>query len=233
MLHPLDDVAGEFDGISHLGGAAANRAPLLMAATTFEVASGRYIGGGHYQDIQTPLEIPVHFQCYNGKIERPKISNRALSDAEVEVLLSSAGIEDVSHEIRSSIVGAWDFSANISPNAASTTVIDKSQALLHGICVNMPVRATTGFNWSSDCMSFRHEPHEYGAIHFHDKSVDDARWEASFTFKIPPTLSSGVYAARLRIDRILGSGDGGLCSLLRATRVGQGQSKNRAHYSHV
>ena len=233
MLHPLDDTAGEFDGSTNLGGALANQAPLLMAASTLKIASGRYVGGGHFKDVQTPLEIPIHFQSYNGKIERPKISSRALSDAEVEALLSSAGIENVSYEIRSSVVGAWDFAANISPNAASTTVVDKGPGLLLGLCINMPVRGTTGFNWSSDCLSFRHEPQEYGAIHFHDESVDDARWEASFTLMVPPTLPSGVYAARLRIDRDLVGGDGRLYPLLCETRYRQGKSKNRPHYTHV
>ena len=203
MLHPLDDTAADFDGSSHMGGALSNEAPLLIAASTLKVASSRYVGGsGHFKDVPTPVEIPIHCQKYNGKIERPKIANRALSDAEVEVLLSSAGTENVPYEIRSSIVGAWDFAANILPNAASTTVVDTSPGLLHGLCINMPVRGTTGFNWSSDYMSYRHGPQEYGAIHFHDESVDDARWEASFPLTIPPTLPSGVYAARLRINRI-------------------------------
>jgi N,N-dimethylformamidase len=203
MLHPLDDTEEEFDGRSHVGGTLANQAPLLIAASTFKVASGRFVGGGHFNEVQTPVEIPIHFQKYNGKIERPKISNRALSDAEVEVLLSSAGVENVPYEIRTSVVGAWDFAANILPNAACTTVVDQSAGSLHGLCINMPVRGATGHNWSSDYMSYRHEPQEYGAIHFHDESVDDARWEPSFTLEVPLTLSSGVYAARLRIDRVL------------------------------
>ena len=49
-------------------------------------------------------------------------------------------------------------------------------------------------------MSFLHGPHEYGAIHFHDESVDDARWKPSLSFTIPDNLKSGCYAARLRIN---------------------------------
>ena len=66
----------------------------------------------------------------------------------------------------------------------------------------MPIRGVPGFNWSSDYMSFLHGPQEYGAIHFHDESVDDARWEESFKFTVPDNLPSGVYAARLRVNRL-------------------------------
>ena len=66
----------------------------------------------------------------------------------------------------------------------------------------MPVRAMPGFNWTSDYMSYRHGRDEYGAIHFHDESVDDARWEPAFAFTVPDDLKSGVYATRLRIGGI-------------------------------
>jgi N,N-dimethylformamidase len=67
MLHPLYDTAGDFDGSSHLGGALANVAPFLMAASTLKVASGRYVGaGGHFKGVPTPVEIPIHGQKYIG-----------------------------------------------------------------------------------------------------------------------------------------------------------------------
>ena len=58
----------------------------------------------------------------------------------------------------------------------------------------------TGYNWTADEMVFHHKPEEYGAIHFHDDDIDDARWDVDFTIKIPEGLKSGVYAARLRVD---------------------------------
>ena len=48
-------------------------------------------------------------------------------------------------------------------------------------------------------MSFTAAPQEYGAIHFHDDAVDDARWEIDFALTIPESMKSGVYAARLRL----------------------------------
>ena len=57
----------------------------------------------------------------------------------------------------------------------------------------------TGFNWTGDDIVYHHKPEEYGAIHFHDDDIDDARWEMDFEYTIPEDLKSGVYAARLRI----------------------------------
>ena len=58
----------------------------------------------------------------------------------------------------------------------------------------------TGYNWTADEMVYHHKPEEYGAIHFHDDDIDDARWEVDFTFDVPDLIKSGVYAARLRIN---------------------------------
>ena len=201
MLHPLEDTLGEKEFSTHYGVPTNNDCPLLLAASTEKTNSGRTIFGAHYKDLSEPLTIPVHTQKYNGKIERPKLVNCALNKHDIEILLSSQGIENVPNEQRKNVIGAWDFVANIKDNAASTTIIDKSLTLAHGQGVNMPVRGTTGFNWSSEYMSFKHGPHEYGAIHFHDESVDDARWAPSFTLKVPAELKSGVYAARLRVNR--------------------------------
>lgn len=200
MVHPLEDTAGSVRYRGVKAPSRSNDSPLLIAASTLEPHSGRQVGGLHFRHLDTPWEIPVHTHKFNGKIERPKLANCALSSAQIELLLASAGMENVPGELRGAVVGAWDFSANISDNAASTHIVDTSVNTLHGVGINLPVRGVTGFNWSSDYMSFRHAPQEYGAIHFHDESVDDARWQPSFTFKVPKGLKSGVYAARLRVN---------------------------------
>ena len=41
-------------------------------------------------------------------------------------------------------------------------------------------------------------PADYGGIYFHDDDLEDAKWDAGVTFKVPDDLRSGVYAARLR-----------------------------------
>ena len=200
MLHPLGDTDGAAEATLTGMAPDANDCPFLMAASTLETASGRSIGGAHFKDLAEPWEIPVHTHKYNGKIERPKVVNRALNEAEIDLLLGSAGLEHVANEVRAGVIGAWDFAANIAENAASTTIIDTGIYGLQGQGVNMPVRGVPGFNWSSDFMSFRHAPHEYGAIHFHDESVDDARWDSQLEWTVPTGARSGVYALRMRID---------------------------------
>ncbi len=61
------------------------------------------------------------------------------------------------------------------------------------------MRGLTGYIWSSDDIVYHHAPHEYGAIHFHDDDIDDARWDESFSYQVPKKLKSGIYGARLRI----------------------------------
>ena len=97
------------------------------------------------------------------------------------------------------MVGAWDFHANITKNIASTFIVDTSPNEQNGFIINLPCRGMTGFNWTADEIVYHHKPEEYGAIHFHDDDIDDARWEVSFEFEVPDSLRSGVYAARLRI----------------------------------
>ena len=168
-----------------------------MAASTEQVDSGRSVFGGLYRELPSPLRLPFHGTNYNGKIDRPRLSRRALARHEIEAL--APGFRSCPSRIKANVVGAWDFHANILPTAASTHVVDESPNDLHGTIVNLPARGMTGYNWTGDEMSYRHAPDQYGAIHFHDDELDDARWEEDFSLVIPADLKSGVYAARLRI----------------------------------
>ena len=107
------------------------------------------------------------------------------------MVLGQQKIESLPNEVKEKLTAFWDFAENIEKNAASTHVPEMTPNRLHAIGINMPVRGTPGFNWSSDFMSFTHGPHEYGAIHFHDESVDDARWSPSFSFKVPKIWRAG------------------------------------------
>ena len=75
-----------------------------------------------------------------------------------------------------------------------------SPSHLNGFIVNLPVRAMTGYNWTADDIVYHHKPNEYGAIHFHDDDIDDARWEVDFVFDVPDKIKCGIYDARLRIN---------------------------------
>ena len=149
-------------------------APLIMAGS-FEARESRRLLAGN---------------LYNGKIDRPRLFNRALTSQELEVLESGGS----PLRFGESVVGAWDFGTGFQ----SDKVTDTSPNQLHGRAVNMPTRAVTGYNWTGSEVDFRRAPAEYGAIYFHDDDLEDAAWEADFELTIPPDLESGVYAARLR-----------------------------------
>ena len=155
---------------------SAQGTPLIMAGCFEGEQSGRLLTGNHF----------------NGKIDRPRLFDRALTPAELGAL--EAGRSPL--EFDDSIVGAWDFGAGFEFDR----VTDTSRNQLHGRAVNMPTRAVTGYNWSGSEMDFRRAPAEYGAIYFHDDDLEDAAWEADFELTIPSDLESGVYAARLRAE---------------------------------
>ncbi len=196
MLYPADETSALIEATNSLT-PGINDAPLLMAASTLVERTGRKIFGGHYREARQPVELPEQVNVYNGKIDRPRLCSRALSKAEIESL--ARGFAGCPADIRNSVVGAWDFQANITTNIASTHIIDTSPCQLNGFIINMPVRAMTGYNWTGDEIVYHHKPEEYGAIHFHDDDIDDARWDVDFTLTVAEGLKSGVYAVRLRI----------------------------------
>tara|TARA_B100001059_G_scaffold67466_1_gene64252 strand:- start:7455 stop:9812 length:2358 start_codon:yes stop_codon:yes gene_type:complete len=198
ILHPYDETTAIIETTSSIM-PAQNDSPILIAASCKHNRSNRHLTqSGHYKEILEPIELPEQAVCYNGKIDRPRLSSSALSKAEIESLASS--YDECNTYVRSKVIAAWDFHANITKNIASTKVVDTSPNNHHGFIVNMPNRGMTGHNWTADEMVYHHKPVEYGAIHFHDDDVDDSRWDVDFTFKVPENIKSGVYAARLRVD---------------------------------
>ncbi|CAI8020370.1 N,N-dimethylformamidase beta subunit [Geodia barretti] len=145
----------------------------------------------------SPVALPEQCDTYNGKIDRPRLSAAALDKHSIDAL--ARGFKGCPADLRRIVVGAWDFQANITKNIASTYIIDTSPNVLNGHAINLPARGMTGYNWTADEIVYHHAPEEYGAIHFHDDDIDDARWDADFSFTAPEGLKSGFYAARLRI----------------------------------
>lgn len=127
---------------------------------------------------------------FNGKLDRPRVFERALSDEEVErCRLDPTALADAA-------LAAWDFSSDID----TSTVRDASGNELHGQTVNMPTRGVTDHTWSGDVMRWSERPEQYVAIHFHDDDLEDAGWEPSFELTLPETLRSGVYAMHLQAE---------------------------------
>jgi N,N-dimethylformamidase len=91
------------------------------------------------------------------------------------------------------VFACWDFSRDIS----SCRVVDSGPNQLTGTLINFPARAMTGANWDGTEMCWRHLPHQYGAIHFHEDDIYDFEWETDFSFVVPNDLRSGIYGIRL------------------------------------
>jgi N,N-dimethylformamidase len=203
VVFPVDESTADVTFQKRVGQPKVNIAPFIMAALTKEVSSGRSIFGGHFKEATSPIALPLQSNCYNGKIDRPRLSRTPLERGAIDTLVR--GFRASEPTIRNQVVAAWDFQGNLGRNAATTQIIDTSTNGLNGFIINMPARGMTGYNWTGDEISYRHARDEYGAIHFHDDDIDDARWSPDFSFEIPNGLPSGIYAARLRVGGVSSS----------------------------
>ncbi|MEV8634943.1 LamG domain-containing protein [Streptosporangium sp. NPDC051023] len=125
---------------------------------------------------------------YNGKIDAPRVYDRALDEREIQALRRGGPAGRA--------VAAFDFSQKMDTDQ----VVDTSRNHLRGRAVNLPVRAVTGHNWQAEEQDFKQVPEQYGAMYFHDDDLGDATWEPSFTWRVPADARSGVYAAKLEAD---------------------------------
>jgi N,N-dimethylformamidase len=168
----------------------------------------------------------VGVNCYNGKIERPKVVADPLSYETMQSIKTGE-----SSSVGSSIVGAWDFADAITPDGVRnySHVEDTSPYNVHGEAINVPTRGVTGHNWTGEVHEFTQVPEQYAALHFHDDDVGDARWDVDFEWTVPEDIESAVYAARLRTDDEL---SGVLQRSPRRGRPGDGAAE-RAHADHA
>lgn len=151
-------------------------------------------------DADTPFAIaayaPPDSSCgalsknhFNGKIDSPRVLGRSVTDAEAERLLA-----DPHPSVwKQDLVAAWDFSIDI----PTTRIVDISPNRHDGILVNLPTRAMTGWRWNAREFNWTRAQEHYGAIHFHEDDLYDARWASDFELTIPDDAASGIYAARL------------------------------------
>ena len=142
--------------------------------------------------VRTVKERHATTQHFNGKIDRPRLAGRALSQGEMCRFLD----DRVPGGLRAELLAAWNFALDI----PDTRITDISGNGIDGEVVNMPVRAMTGYNWTGDVLDWTVAPAQYGAIHFHDDDLYDCGWEVDFSLTVPKTMKSGCYAARLRSD---------------------------------
>jgi N,N-dimethylformamidase len=150
-------------------GPLASTAPFLLAA--WQVTPERV--GGHY----------------DGKLERPRVADRALSCQEIELLRG----DNVPPALAQHLVAAWAFQDEI----ATTAVPDRSANALHAEAINLPARGMTDSTWRGTDRHWRDAPAQYAAIHFHHDDIYNAGWPATVTLPVPADLPSGLYALRL------------------------------------
>lgn len=137
---------------------------------------------------------------FNGKLDSPRLCNRALSRLEIETLKmgSQSGQDErrgsgPTQSLSECIIGAWDFSDGINTMVAK----DKGPYRFDVELINAPTRAMTGHNWGGHVFDWKQAPREYGAIHFHDDDLDDARWDVDFEWEVPAKQKSATYAVKL------------------------------------
>ena len=170
------------------------KAPLILAAEATGPADGRQPTAQHF----------------NGKIDRPRLYNNALSATElralVETLRPAANDPD--------LLAAWDFSQGISGDR----IVDLSANRCDGVLRQLPMRAATGANWDGASPSWTAAPAQYGAIHFHEDDLQDCGWEPTFQLTIPASWRSGFYALELTADAPSGRVESYVSFFVRAPR---------------
>ncbi len=168
---PLDSDA---DATASGSGTVADaRVPVLIAGVTKEVADGR----------------AWVTRLFNGKIDSPKVLRGALPAGARAALHAGDLPEGIP------VLAHWDFSRQIHRGGVATDeVTDESGNGLSGRCVNQPDRAMTGWNWDGHEENYLHCPEQYGAIWFHDDSLDDCQWADPLELRIPGGLRSGAYS---------------------------------------
>ncbi|KIW78493.1 hypothetical protein Z517_08330 [Fonsecaea pedrosoi CBS 271.37] len=144
--------------------------PVVASSTPF---SDDLLIAATYADSPTSgFPRATHF--FNGRIDSPTIS-----------VLKGTSTE---------VIAKYDFSRNISED----TVLDVSGNNFHGTLVNAPTRAVTGPDWNGGESDWTKAKYGYGAIHFHEDDLDDAKWETDFTIKIPQDARSGIYSVEVK-----------------------------------
>lgn len=154
---------------------ASGGAPLLLAALPAT-------GGA---------EIPRVECLLNGKLEQPVVFD-GLLDGDGARRVAAGGPADAGLAVRHH----WDLGEDTDASVMS----DLGEGGAELTLVNAPTLAMTGHRFSGCHLRASAAPREYGAAHFHDDDLDDARWAPSATLGVPATLASGLYAIRLETD---------------------------------
>ena len=178
----VDTGAGE----AHIGWAATS--PRLGETPSPHTARAPLPAGATEADAPMLLAASNHLlpAChFNGKLEAPTVFDRPLTAGEIDTFAGGGPVPGAS--------AGWDFSRG----AGSSRIEDTGPHGLHGSLVNVPARAVTGSRWTGREMCWRHAPHEYAAIHFHEDDIDDCGWPVAFEWTVPEGTRSSTCALLL------------------------------------
>jgi N,N-dimethylformamidase len=149
-------------------GAAIGRLETLMLASTGPDAQRRAV------------------DCYNGKIDSPRIYAGLLSAAQArELHVTGATPADPAADWL--VGGDW----------SSRRLRSRVNGVPDGDLINGVERGVTGQNWDGRSDSFIETPAQYCALQFHEDDMVDAGWDYDLAFTLPMNIRSGVYAVKL------------------------------------
>ncbi|HEU5419283.1 MAG TPA: N,N-dimethylformamidase beta subunit family domain-containing protein [Streptosporangiaceae bacterium] len=129
--------------------------------------------------------------CFNGKIDSPRLFG---------VPLTAAGLAALAADAPADRIGGLRHEWRLGPAAAlpPSRVPDAGPGRCDGFLVNQPTLGVTGRNWTPGTDGFTAAPDEYRAAHFHSDDLGDAGWDTDLSFEVPGSWGSGVYGVRLR-----------------------------------
>jgi len=136
----------------------------------------------------TGLEQPGYCDHYNGRVDSPTLLPYRAESSDLHQLLT----ETTARRFSLPPLVSFDFSIGID----SDRIVDTARAWSEGRIENVPTRGVPGLRWDSTVMNWQEKPDHFGALHFHDDTLEDANWETTIDYVIPDELSSGLYAAR-------------------------------------
>ena len=152
----------------------------------FRIAAARGGPGAAAARFEKPDDV------FNGRIQDVRVLNRVLTAKEINMLSA----EETPARLKKNLVADFDFARDIVKNR----IVDVSASDHEGVPVNIPNRAVRGRFWDGSTIRWKDAPNQYDAITFYADELYDAEWKPAFSYTIPKTLKSGVYAARLIKD---------------------------------
>ncbi|KAF7562665.1 hypothetical protein G7046_g1496 [Stylonectria norvegica] len=151
---------------------------------------GQRVGQNHFQviDIGKPIVLPspgrlslaatqprhdaIATDHFNGRIDNVRVFALGKNPREIINL---------------------DFRLKISTDE----IVDVSPYKNNGVLINAPTRAIPGHDWDGSETDWTKTSYGYGAIHFHEDDLDDAKWDTDFTITLPTGAQSGAYAVEV------------------------------------